>query len=141
MKPPKIILFLLCLSTQVLQLEAENIIVRVLNANGGQPIRRQSIWVYCGRPARSTPLKRNTNDEGVAVFVLPEQPIDELFIIDVNDVHACSRPSFSLAGVLSKGVVADNICDPKRKLIESTRAKPGEVIIFVKPVSRWEGQR
>ena len=132
---------LLCLSTQVLQLGAENITVRVLNAKSGRPIKGQSIWVYCGHPARSTPLERNTNEDGVAAFVLPKKTIEELFIHDASDVHRCSHASFSLAAILSKGVIADNICDPKHKLIESTRARPGEVVIFVKPVSRWEGQR
>ena len=97
-------------------------------------MKAQSVWVYYGRPAQNTPFKHNTNEEGAAVFVLPEEPISELFLFDSLDVHHCSQASFLLSDVLLRGVVADNVCDRKHKLVETIRAKPGEVVIFIKPV-------
>ena len=115
--------------------------MQVLNGSNGRPMKGQSVWVYCGRPSQSTPFKRATNEDGIATFVLPERPITELFLFDSLDVHQCSQPSFLLSDILLRGVVAHNNCDLKRKLVETIKAKPGEVVIFVKPARWWEGMR
>ena len=141
MRAPRISLLLLCVSTQALHLAAESITVRVLNAKSGKPMKGQIVEVLCENPPHSVPVISNTNKEGIATLVLPNIAIISLFVQDLSSIHLCSHPNFVLAKVLSQGVVGDNICYPERKLVESTRASPGEVVIFVKTIAWWEGQR
>lgn len=122
-------------------LGAENVAVRVLNGNDLRPMKGHRIWLYWREAANSTPLERTTDDQGIARFVLPERPIQGISIIDTQGVHGCSRPGFLLSDVIKSGVVPDNLCDPKHKLIERVLPKPGEAVVFVKPIGRFEGQR
>jgi hypothetical protein len=88
-------------------------------------------------------LKVTTDSEGVAVFHI-QGTLESGYCFDFASGAGagwdyCSRTCFATADILRSGLVTENGCDPKHKLKQKFSAKPGEVIIFLKRWTFWDG--
>jgi hypothetical protein len=121
---------------------AEDIRIRLVNGQTGEPINRpQPVVLYLGRN-HSGFLDGTTDMDGVAVFRLPDPLADWITAgEDSQTLYHCSpyrKSVFSTAEIARAGGVAPNTCDPKGKLKGKVEAKPGEVVIFARPLRWWE---
>jgi len=121
---------------------AEDIRVRLVNGQTGEPVRGpQPVVLYLGRN-HSAFLDGTTDIDGVAVFHLPD-PLAEWITAgqDSQILYHCSpyqKNTFKTAEILSRGVIALNVCDSKGKLKGKVDAKPGDLVIFARPLHWWE---
>lgn len=141
---PLIDLFLAALAMVMVvpSCSAEDIRIRLVNGQTGELIKgRQPVALYLGRD-HSGFVTETTNTDGVAVFRLPD-PLVEWVTAgeDSQTLYHCSpyqKNTFATAEILHRGAVALNNCDPKGKLRGKIEAKPGEVVIFARPLHWWE---
>ena len=124
--------------------QGADITVLLINTQTGQPMSGQRIWL---RPARQrtddlpNEMYQRTGPDGTAVFRFSE-PSSGWINVFVNDVtlwqcSPWSKSKFSVKETVEHGAVALNRCDPKGKL-KGITAKPGEVVIFTRPLHWWE---
>jgi len=116
---------------------AEELHVLLINSNNGEPMARQPIGLYLGRDDRSY-LEQITASDGVAIFQLSSPVVDWVTVGNASQtVWHCSPPrrsTFRTSEIFEHGVVAPNTCDKKGK--RKIEAKPGEVVLFARPL-RW----
>lgn len=113
------------------------IVVRLVNSNTAEPMNGKPIVVYLGRDKSSHLPEVFTNKQGRAAIELP--PGTEWITVAESSqtVWHCSpfeKSTFATSDILEYGVVAVNTCDRKGKLKGKLTAKPGEVIVFVRPL-------
>jgi hypothetical protein len=116
--------------------------VRLVNTEDGKPMKGQPIILYLGRD-HSAHLEQRTDGDGVAAFHLTDPATDWLTPGDASyGIHYNCSPyqkcTFPTAEVLQRGVVALNVCSPRDKLKGKVAAKPGEIVIFARPLHWWE---
>jgi hypothetical protein len=121
---------------------AEDIRIRLVNAQTGEPEKGlQSIGLYPGRD-QSGFLRETTDMNGIAVFRLPSPLVEWVTASESSrTLYQCSpyqKNTFKTAEILRRGVIALNVCDAKGKLKGEVEAKPGEVIVFPRPLHWWE---
>jgi hypothetical protein len=123
---------------------AEDLTVRVINVKNGQAVRDLPIWLFFGDKNLEGPLKAKTEADGGAVFHLPD-PLPKRVLVDTEasgGAGSCSPAEFSTLELIEHGVVSPiyeyRKCDPKGKLKGRFKARPREVIIFVKFLKWWE---
>jgi len=121
---------------------AEDIRIRLVNGQTGEPMKGpQPIVLYLGRDER-TVLHETTDGDGVAVFHMPGPIVDWVNLGEASyTLYHCSpyrKNTFKTREILQRGVIVLNVCDAKGKLKGKVEAKPGEVVIFAKPLRWWE---
>ena len=150
--------------------QAQDIHVRVINSRNGTPITDECVNVWIGTGRGRSNLAAGTNKDGIAVLhlgdgtILAETPCPGLPTrrsVDSPEIRvtcggfhvSCQEkgaripgdtatdpvtllPSYSIKRILESGVAAANTCG-KQKVV----AKPGELILFVRPMSFWEKMR
>jgi hypothetical protein len=128
---------------------ATKITVRAISGKTGKPLAGFKLELYgVGRqlyPQVGGNIhlfgKAKADASGTAVFeVAPPFP-DGLFVGfgDPGAWVACSdRLDFFIDSVVRQGVVTCNRCDPKGKLRGKFKAKPGEIVVFIRKFTRWD---
>jgi hypothetical protein len=121
---------------------AQEITVRLVDFRNGKPLRERMVDVmYADSDHRvQTLLSLKTNDEGVAQFTVPSPPPADLWFSG----HAASSPWLCGAGMSSfrpdelnmHGAVQRGECK-LGKSVTQPQVKPGEVILFARPVPWW----
>jgi hypothetical protein len=125
---------------------AEDLRVRLIDTRNGEPMKGQRIVVYLGSVVDGVPTPPvrwgTTGPDGTAVLNLPAPTVEWITIGDASGtLYHCSpfrESAFSTAQVFRDGGVAPNQCRLSRKLKEAIKAKPGEVILFARPLRWWE---
>jgi hypothetical protein len=125
-----------------------DITVRLVKIGNGQPAKGETIKLFLGDPGRpSTPfLKATTSVDGNAIFHLPDPLPSQVGVYSENGhIRDCSEPFlFRTPDVLEHGTVAKIEDRPGRrdkrnaKLSGGVAAKPGELVVFVRPLRWWE---
>jgi len=143
---PRVAAFLVLAWAMAANSSAAEIVVRAVNGKDGKPLLRCPIQVY-GRDDVLYPREHmhllaevETDREGRATFQLEDPLPDSIFIYLGGRIwfDCSSRYEFSTKEVLSAGVVPYNRCDKKGKIKTKFFAKPGEIIIFDRPFTRWD---
>ena len=118
------------------------ITVRVLNAKNGRPLKGAMIGLV--DPKREKPNQNpiitsaKTDADGVVNFRIPEGVTDIVIFYGDDLVDRCTPPSpFSVDEIVRSGVIGANNC-PHGKFQYQGMRKPGELIIFGRPLSWWE---
>lgn len=84
-------------------------------------------------------FKKTTNAKGEVSFVLPS-PIPARISAEGGGPYACGDALFDTEKVLNSGVVGSDNCKGKlRKMRVKFEASPGEIIVFARPFSFWDG--
>ncbi|HWW24242.1 MAG TPA: hypothetical protein VNY78_10075 [Edaphobacter sp.] len=144
--------------------QAETIKIKLVNGRNGQPIAASHVNVWVGTERKeaiviptdgngvaSLQLTRNTaeiniptpsNDRGSVVVASPVVKYDDSLQINVGyvlcqpnvgDYSWLKTMDLTTSRVLQEGIAMANTCGKSR-----WPAKPGEVIIFVRPLNWWE---
>ena len=138
---------LLCAGPSAAQ--TNTLTVRVINARNVKPLRNAIVYlnfdkdyprVDANAPA---PVKAKTGVDGSAVFTLTPPIPDKMFFAVPAGDRLCSEFGYSTQLALEYGVVGTTrYCDTTGKLDGKLRdafsAKPGQVVLFVKPYTLWE---
>jgi len=119
--------------------------VHVINARTGKALRNTSVFLsrdqtYPRVSSGAPPLlKAKTDAHGWASFSL-EMPVPpDLFFAVPGGDRLCSPYQYTSEEILKNGVIGGaGGCDPKHKLAQNFSAAPGELVLFVKPYTRWE---
>lgn len=119
----------------------EAITVLLIRAADGGPAAHQKVEVSLGDPSQPSTrvLTGITSKTGKAVFDLPEPFPSHLFVdVENGRIRACARELLVLtAKVMRSGIIEGNNCKPRRKFPD-IKAQPGEIILFVHPLSLWD---
>jgi len=146
---------------------AEEIHIRTLNANNGRPISNECLNVWSGT-ARGAHLVAQTDKQGTAVLEVTKDEISTKngcpgwptqasrpsgtggLTLSGDHYLACQEygkitrgeapvnslttmPAYPIAKILESGISAGNTCGKFR-----AEAKPGELILFMRPLHWWE---
>ena len=120
--------------------------VRVIDVRTGKPVRNTNVLLMRDQayPKAVTPnapptLQAKTNLDGTATFQLPiPLPLDLFFAVPGGD-RLCSEYHYKSNQLLETGVVGETKpCNPKQQVAGQFSASPGELVLFVKPYTRWE---
>jgi hypothetical protein len=119
------------------------VMLRLVGAMTHKPLKGISIGlsVLNDKSQRTAFLNAKTNSDGVAFFRLKDpvsQRIEIMFAPD--DLSLCSNIQFSVAEILSTGVVDQNKCGTEHSKYSGV-ARPGELVVFGKKVSIWQRLR
>jgi hypothetical protein len=135
---------------------AQEITVRLLDCRSGAPNADKFVTIGFFHPENTpqTPdLKAKTAADGTVVFHLPELKPPGLFMVlpgTRNDLYPCSSMVFyptDLQRIISEGLVSK--CSKKNqgcrckfgKALGQIDARPGELVILARPISRGERVR
>jgi hypothetical protein len=117
---------------------ADHFSVLLLNGNTGKPISNESIHIGVDRndPNRNQ-LRGKTDANGSVTFYYKTAAPNSISLI-YSKAEDCSyaRTHYSTSDVLAIGLVAENKCDAS--LQYSGKPKPGQLVVFAKPVSPWQ---
>ena len=118
------------------------ITVHVLSAKNGKPLR--GVIINLIDPKRLKPNQNpiitaaKTDAEGVVNFRIPEGVAEIVMVYGDVLVDRCTPSSpFSVDEIVKSGVIGANNC-PHGKFQYQGMRKPGELIIFGRPLSWWE---
>lgn len=129
---------------------AAEVRVRVVYLNDGKPARDQRIGLTLGNPQSSAPTEfASTNSEGIAIFPLPNRVPLIVWVDEENGrIEGCARNDvIPLEAVMKMGVTLGvderygKSCKGDRSIMERLKAKPGEIVIFVRKVTIWDDLR
>ena len=120
--------------------------VRVVNVRTGKPVRNTTVYLYRDQayPRAVTPkapptLAAKTGLDGVATFQLPLPLPPKLFFAVLGGDRLCSDYHYESSQLVDSGVVGETKpCAPKSQVDNRFSAHGGELILFVKPYTRWE---
>lgn len=129
-------------ASEIPSTQSADIRVRLLNSNNGKPMSGQTIWIYLGWDHATHAPAQRTDEDGVTVFHL-QPPVPKWInaVAGSQTIWHCTeieKNNFATSDVLEHGIVALNKCDPKGKRTGKIVAKPGEVILFARPLRFWE---
>ena len=122
--------------------QSVDIRVRLFNSNNGKPMSGQTIWIYLGWDHAAHTPEQRTDENGATVFHL-QPPVPKWInaVTGSQTIWHCTdieKNTFATSDVLEHGMVALNKCDLKGKRTGKISAKPGEVILFARPLRFWE---
>lgn len=133
--------------------ELAMITVRVVDARDGKPFAGLPLFIFLWKvkldnaPANSpvygagnleATLRKTTDAKGEVTLSL-SAPLPEEIGVDPGSL-GCGRYLFETGEAIAKGSVGDNRCKGKpRKMNAKFQAKPGEVVVFARPYSFWDG--
>lgn len=107
------------------------ITIKVLNGKSGKPVWRESPNVYIGDSIQN--VNPRTDRHGQAKLRIPANA--ETIKISPNWGHECrpvtTPPSYSVAEILQKGIVAQNSCG-----VATVSPMPGVLVFYERP-STW----
>jgi len=119
--------------------------IHVIDARTGKPFRNADVFLSRDQtyprvsPDAPPELRAKTDAQGWASFNLETPVPPQLFFAVPGGDRLCSRYGYASEEVLKNGVVGSvGRCDPNHKLAPKFSAAPGELVLFVKPYTRWE---
>jgi len=137
----------LCLLASGVQARDYELKVHVLNGRTGEPFANRQVTLIPGyEPGvrRGLPqgiVSATTSSDGIASFAFSD-PVPGKFGLTVIDLRECLSASayrlpIQTEEVLRNGVVEENTCDKRGRLKGKVVAKPGELVVFMEPISWW----
>jgi hypothetical protein len=136
----RFLLIIVCYTTSITALHAQDLRVRILDGRSGHPISNEQPQVWIGHENGSA-IQLQTNQDGIADVHLRKTADADYIRIEANHYYDCrrfqkdaARPSYSVKEIIASGVVGEDTCGKLQ--IEPKR---GEVILFVRPLHWWEG--
>jgi hypothetical protein len=127
-----------------------DIAVRLVYLDTGKPADGQQVILYEGKPSASTTrFTQTTAGDGVARFRLSVPPPETVWVDDNNGrIRNCAwEDQVHVSEILAQGVTIakDNrfgsSCKGKQDTVSHLRAKPGEIVVFVRRVGNWDNLR
>lgn len=124
------------------------ITLRLLDAESGKPLKGFSVGIMV--PESRGPNKEwaslvvvEIDKEGRGKFRVPEPPPQYVQLTSSGALHGCSDRKLSIEDAIHAGLVATYHYDPMRRswcpeLKMQASAKPGEIVIFDKPVTNGD---
>lgn len=113
--------------------------LRILDGRNGRPIANEQPQVFWIGQQNDSPIQLQTDQDGVAKLDLPSGKV-EYVRIEANLYYDCRKVSkdmttqaYYVPEALRSGIAAINTCGNL-----DIDAKPGEIILFVRPLHRWE---
>ena len=109
--------------------------IRLVNAKNGAPLRDRIVV------AEVNPrIETRTSADGTAIIRLPTPtPTSILIGLENGSIYACGPGGFSVRRILEDGVVAQHEwCVMETGIAERFAARPGEVVLFARPLHWWE---
>lgn len=119
-----------------------SIAVRLLDAQSGKPLAKSAVTLTVTENGKVVFRSHSKTDlSGVAVLSLPE-PIPERIGLTyaTADLGSCSDLAFPTGDILTSGLVSKNRCFGG-KLPRPVTTKPGEIVLFGRPLTFWERTR
>ncbi len=130
---------------------AAEVRLRVVYLNDGKPAKGQLISLTLGDPQKnSSPIESATTDpDGVALFSLSDpSPLVVWVDEDNGRIEGCAKSEvIPLEAVMKLGVTIGvderfgRSCKGDRSAIEQLKAKPGEIVVFVRKLTIWDSLR
>jgi len=118
---------------------ATDIAIRVINAENGEPMEKQEIWLFLGKDTSAPERKGVTDQGGRVVFHISGSLPERFLAYEASYMRGlCSDIHFVTSEVLDRGVVPKNHCDEKHRIREPIRPRPGEAVIFQRRPHKWE---
>jgi len=125
---------------------AQDVRIRVIDVGNGRPLAKKRIRIDFsnGYPEqRVGPLLR-TGPDGVATLHLSQPLPQRLFVVvdtgGYTSWSPCSKLDFQVSQVLLSGKVAERTpCKTTLHDQLNYKAGPGEIVVFTKRYSRWNG--
>jgi hypothetical protein len=122
---------------------AEELRVRLINTKNGEGMKGYQFWLLLGRrdlgPSRPA-LDATTGSDGVAIFQLPSPAPQEVTVGSSDGrIYHCSdfwKNNYPTQQVLLEGVTLPLRCEVSEKVKAKVQAKPGEIVLFARPL-RW----
>jgi len=117
---------------------AEQITVRLIQVKSGKAAEGVPVMLNPGPPrAGVLRLESTTSNDGRATFQVSPLP-EEVFVSTyTGKVYGCTRrDEFRTVEILEHGITVENTCG--RQPPEEIKAKPGEILIFVRPLTLLE---
>lgn len=145
LSPQSVLILALLMLVMVPFCHAEDLRVRLISTKTGQPLKGQPIIVYLGSKGdgpTGPAVHGATGPDGIAVISLPSPSVDKIYVGDASDnLYHCSPydQSISTRQIFREGVIAPNKCGLSAKLKGKIQARPGEVVLFARPL-RWYEQ-
>jgi hypothetical protein len=128
-----------------------DIAVRLVYLKSGKPAQGQQIVLYEGKPSQASTIqmKETTSSDGIAIFHLSEPLPKTVWVNGDNGViTGCAwEDQISLQSVIEQGATIGvdarfgGSCGGDRNVIDRLRAKPGEIVIFVRKLGSWDNLR
>jgi hypothetical protein len=137
-----IIILLLCFSCSA---AAQEITFHVLDGRNGRAMKNARVDVWLGTAATGVPIQLKTSEQGIARLGI--SPGHETFVTAgewVKDCRGTNKPGksyidanvYRFADAIEHGIAAQNACGKA-----TAQPKPGEFILFVRPLHWWERMR
>jgi hypothetical protein len=128
-----------------------DLIVRLVFLDNGKPADNQQIILYEGNPSQASTIRSQqiTGQDGIAKFRVSE-PLPEKVWVDDNNgrIRGCAwEDQIPLQEILANGITIGKdgrfagACKGSPETITRSRAKPGEIVIFVRKASSWDNLR
>jgi len=125
---------------------AQDVSVRLVDTRNGHPIQNEKVRALfhaSGTPDVQT-LEANTVADGTVKFQVPT-PTPQQLTVQVDRLYPCFNMSPNdLKEILTTGIVSCCSKPPQGCLCKFTKktlgvkAEPGQVVLFVRPFTRWE---
>jgi len=124
---------------------AQEITFRVLDGRNGHPVKNATVDVWLGTAARGVPLQIKTNADGTAQLRMKADYKSFVTAGEwVGDCRGGNSPGksyidasvYRFADVVEHGTATQNTCGKA-----TAQPKPGEFILFVRPLHWWEKMR
>jgi hypothetical protein len=115
------------------------IAVRVIKAGSGKPLRGYHVWLQftVHGPKDWQRMMRDTGRDGVANFQLDEPLPDTILVsLGVGDAACSGQANTTIRELQTQGATIGKECGlsvAARRL----SAKPGEILLFVRPMPLW----
>ena len=118
---------------------AQTLHLRILDGRNGRPIINEQPQVTWIGHQNGAPIQLQTDQDGIAKLVLPSGNV-EYVRIEASNYYDCRKvakddttQAYFVKEALASGIVAINTCG---KL--EIEPRPGEIILFVRPLHRRE---
>ncbi len=120
---------------------AQMLRVRVVDARNGDAISKQSVWVqFYESPANRLfrQIQYETGRDGLVEFPVPAPQPSQIFVsLPLGSFRCSSVVQVAPADVVAHGATGQYDCAPA-KAAKDLKAKPGEIILFVRPFTLWQ---
>jgi hypothetical protein len=113
--------------------------VRVIKARSGKPLHGYHVWLQftVHGPRNWQRVMRETGPDGVATFQL-EEPLPDTILVSlgVGDAACSGQANLTIRELQTQGAAIGKECGLSAAA-EHLSAKPGEIVLFVRPMPLW----
>jgi hypothetical protein len=133
-----VVTFSLFLAIACESVEAEPIQIRVLDGRNGRVVPGARLHIWKNQRIAADLINLTADGSGVIQFTVPAGSLlflqaDSYVDCRISKRTAGDNVSYSVSELLETGVAAVNVCGKAK-----AKAKPGELIVFVRPQHWWD---